>query len=147
VISFEYAVGREKIREYASAIGETNPLYFDPTTARLAGFRDVVAPPMFAAVYAGPPFRELLWSPELGIDRRMTVHGGQEFSWHALAVAGDLLTTEARLLRDGSRGRNRVIEIATVTRNQDVETVANGTWTVFVRPAEDRISARPGDPR
>ena len=47
-----YAVGREKIREYASAVGETNPLHFDVDVARAAGYADVVAPPMFAVVYS-----------------------------------------------------------------------------------------------
>jgi len=45
-----YAVGREKVREYAYAVGETDPRYLDPDAAREAGFADVVAPPMFAAV-------------------------------------------------------------------------------------------------
>jgi acyl dehydratase len=45
-----YAVGREKIREYAHAVGETNPLHLDPEAARAAGHRDVVAPPMFCVV-------------------------------------------------------------------------------------------------
>ena len=49
-----YAVGREKVREYANAVGETDPRYLDPEAARAAGFDDVVAPPMFAAVYAFP---------------------------------------------------------------------------------------------
>ncbi len=40
-----YAVGREKVREYASAVGETNPLYLDVEAAREAGYADVVAPP------------------------------------------------------------------------------------------------------
>jgi len=48
-----YAVGREKVREYAWAVGETNPLYVDVDAARAAGYADVVAPPMFAVVYAG----------------------------------------------------------------------------------------------
>ena len=42
-----YAVGREKIREYASAVGETNPLHHDLEAARAAGYSDLVAPPMF----------------------------------------------------------------------------------------------------
>ena len=46
-----YAVGREKVREYAAAVGETNPLYFDPEAARAAGYGDVLAPPMFVVVY------------------------------------------------------------------------------------------------
>ena len=49
-----YAVGREKIREYARAVGETNPLYLDVEAARAAGYADVVAPPMFAVVYSAP---------------------------------------------------------------------------------------------
>src|SRR6266540_96254 len=49
-----YAVGREKIREYAFAVGETNPLHLEVGAARAAGYRDVVAPPMFAAVYSSP---------------------------------------------------------------------------------------------
>ena len=40
-----YAVGREKVREYARATGETDPLCLDVEAARAAGFHDVVAPP------------------------------------------------------------------------------------------------------
>ena len=47
-----YAVGREKIREYARAVGETNPVHLDVEAARAAGYADLVAPPMFAVVYA-----------------------------------------------------------------------------------------------
>ena len=47
-----YAVGREKIREYANVVGESNPVHHDPEAARAAGFRGVVAPPMFCVVYS-----------------------------------------------------------------------------------------------
>ena len=52
--SATYAIGREKVREYAYAVGESEPLYLDVEAARAAGYADVVAPPMFAAVYCGP---------------------------------------------------------------------------------------------
>ena len=45
-------MGKEKIREYALAVGEDNPVYFDRERAKAAGFRDVPAPPMFAVVYS-----------------------------------------------------------------------------------------------
>ena len=45
-----YAVGREKIREYAAATGETSPVCLDLEAARAAGYADVVAPPMFVQV-------------------------------------------------------------------------------------------------
>ena len=46
-------MGKEKIKEYAWAVGEDNPVYFDREQAKAAGFRDVAAPPMFAVVYSG----------------------------------------------------------------------------------------------
>ena len=49
-----YAVGREKIKEYARAVGETNPCISTCEAARAAGYADVVAPPMFAVVYSAP---------------------------------------------------------------------------------------------
>src|SRR5689334_6275310 len=52
--SITYAVGREKIKEYARAVGETNPVHLDVEAARAAGYADVVAPPMFAVVYSAP---------------------------------------------------------------------------------------------
>ena len=49
-----YAVGREKVREYAYATGETDPRCLDLEAARTGGFDDLLAPPMFAAVYCAP---------------------------------------------------------------------------------------------
>ena len=71
-----YAVGREKIREYAYAVGETNPLYIDVEAAREAGYADVVAPPMFAVVYAGRAITPALFDPEVGIDFAHMLHAG-----------------------------------------------------------------------
>ena len=45
-----YEVGREKIREFAAAIGDANPVYVDPAAARRSGYPDVIAPPTFPIV-------------------------------------------------------------------------------------------------
>ena len=89
-----YAVGREKVREFALATGETNPLHLDLEAARAAGYRDLVAPPMFAVVYSGPAIAPPLFDPEVGIDFARMVHGGQEFRWGPLVIAGDEITTD-----------------------------------------------------
>jgi acyl dehydratase len=135
-----YAAGREKIREFAAAIGETHPTCVDLDAARAAGFRDLLAPPMFVSVYAGPVFRDALWSAELAVDRRLTVHGGQEFLWHAPVVAGDELTTVAGAISDRRDGANRFIVIETSTTNQDGVAVCTGRWTVIVRPGPARAA-------
>ena len=40
-----YEVGREKIREFAEAVGDANPAYTDPEAAKALGHADVIAPP------------------------------------------------------------------------------------------------------
>ena len=44
----------DRIRQYAEAVHEDNPVYHDADAAKEAGFRDLVAPPMFAVVYSAP---------------------------------------------------------------------------------------------
>src|SRR3954452_17181288 len=88
-----YAVGREKVREYALAVGETNPLHLDVEAARAAGYADVVAPPMFAVVYSAPAMGPAIFDSDVGMNFAMMVHGGQEVAWGPLAVAGDEITT------------------------------------------------------
>jgi acyl dehydratase len=128
-----YAVGREKVREYASAVGETDPRYHDPEAARAAGFDDVVAPPMFAAVYCGPAIGPALLDPEVGIDFARLVHGAQEFNWHQPVVAGDEITTEADLEESSERGGLKFFVFRTTSTNQRGELVCEGRWTNVVR--------------
>ncbi len=128
-----YAVGREKIREYASAVGETNPLHLDPEAARTAGYADVVAPPMFAVVYSSPAVAAAIFAPEVGLDFARMVHGAQEFAWDAPVVAGDEITTEASVQDISERGEMAFYVFETRSRNQHGETVCTGTWTNIVR--------------
>jgi acyl dehydratase len=131
--STTYAVGREKVREYAHAVGETQPLYLDVEAARAAGFDDVVAPPMFAAVYCTGAVWPALTDPEVGLDFARMVHGGQEFAWHAPVVAGDEITTEAEHTDTSERGGLKFFTFTTRSVNQRGELVCEGTWTNIVR--------------
>jgi acyl dehydratase len=131
--SATYAVGREKIREFASAVGETDPRFHDVEAARAAGFADVVAPPMFASVYAGRAAFPAILDPEVGIDFARMVHGGQEFTWHVPVVAGDEITTEAAFVEESRRGALKVYTFTTRSVNQRDELVCEGTWTNIVR--------------
>jgi acyl dehydratase len=128
-----YAVGREKVREFAFAVGETNPLYLDAAAARAAGHRDVVAPPMFAVVYSSPALAPALFDPEVGIDFALMVHGGQEFRWGPVVVAGDEISTAVSVKEISERAGRGFYVFESVSRNQDGETVCVGTWTNIVR--------------
>ena len=128
-----YAVGREKIREYAFAVGETNPVHLEVEAARALGYADVVAPPMFAAVYSAPAVTPALFDPEVGINFALMVHGGQEFKWGPLVVAGDEIETTVTVKDISERSGTGFYVFQTVSTNQDGDTVSVGTWTNIVR--------------
>ena len=130
---FEYEVGREKIREYAHAVGEENPVHFDPRAATDAGFRAVVAPPMFAVVYSSGAVAPAMFDPEVGMNFAMMVHGGQEFAWSDLVYAGDTITTTASVLDISEREDKTFYVFETVSLNQDGAEVVRGTWTNIER--------------
>lgn len=128
-----YAVGREKIREYARAVGETNPLHLDLDAARAAGHADLVAPPMFAVVYAAPAVGPLIFDPEVELNFAMMVHGGQEFEWGPLVIAGDEVSTVARVKDISERDGRGYYVFESVSTNQRGEEVCRGIWTNIVR--------------
>ncbi|MDP9134559.1 MAG: MaoC family dehydratase N-terminal domain-containing protein [Actinomycetota bacterium] len=130
---FEYEVGKEKIREYALAVGEDNPVYFDRAAARAAGLRDVAAPPMFAVVYSAGAMGPAILDPEVGIDFALMVHGGQELVWGEPVCSGDTITTVAGCRDIFEKDGKGFYVFGSVSTNQDGQEVVRGTWTNIVR--------------
>jgi acyl dehydratase len=133
---YAYEVGKEKIREYAYAVGEDNPVYFDREAARAAGFRDIPAPPMFAVVYSAGSVGPAVLDPEVGINFPQMVHGSQEFQWGEPVCAGDSITTTTEVKDISQRDDKAFYVFESVSRNQDGAEVVRGTWTNIVRGVE-----------
>src|SRR5436190_24314530 len=115
--SFE--VEAERIGQYADAVGEESPVHRDPEAARAAGFRDVVAPPMFCVVYSAPAMGPAILDPEVAINLPAMVHGGQEFEWGEPVCAGDVITTTARCREIYERDGRGFYVFESVSTNQD----------------------------
>ena len=128
-----YEVGLEKIREYAYAVGEEGRVHHDRDAAREAGFRDVVAPPMFAVVYSSPAMAPAMFDPDVAMNFAAMVHGGQEFEWGEPACSGDEIATTAKCLSIEERDGKGFYVFETNSVNQDGAQVARGTWTLIVR--------------
>jgi acyl dehydratase len=131
--AYEYEVCREKIREYANAVGEGEPVYHDADAAKAAGFRNVVAPPMFAVVYSAGAMGPAILDPELGINLMMMLHGSQEFVWSEPVVAGDTITTQAQVKDLYEKDGRQFYVFESVSKNQDGAETVRGTWTNIVR--------------
>jgi acyl dehydratase len=84
-----YVVSAAKIREFAEAVGATDPAHVDREVARARGYDDVIAPPTFAVLIAQLCDHQLLADPDAGIDFGRVVHGEQRFVHHRPLTAGD----------------------------------------------------------
>jgi acyl dehydratase len=132
-----YVVGREKIREFATALGLTAAEHHEPEAARAIGYADVVAPPTFPIVFTmSSSHRQIVEDPELGIDYSRVVHGDQKFSYARPVVAGDALVCVNTVEDITSRGGHDFM-----TTRSDVSTEAGEpvvtVWAKLVQRGEE----------
>ena len=129
-----YEVGREKIRDFADAIGDPNPVYRDQEVARSAGHPDVIAPPTFAIVVTlKTGSGAALSSGDLGLNFSRVVHGEQRFIHHRPIRAGDLLSGTSTITDIRDAGRNELMTISTELRTPEGELVCTALNTLVSR--------------
>jgi acyl dehydratase len=128
-----YEVTRVKIKEFADAIGDPNPVYRDREAAKAAGYPDVIAPPTFPIVISLTI--DALHDPELGLNFAMVVHGEQRFEYERPLRAGDVITTESTIAGIRSIGRNERMDTQTVIRTIEGEHVCTAYNALIERGA------------
>lgn len=132
-----YEVGREKIREFADAIGDPNAAYRDPDAARALGHPDVIAPPTFAIVMTMGAGHLVTQDPALGLDYSRVVHGEQRFR-HARPIrAGDRLVTSVVVENIRSAAGNDMISTRAEVATDAGEPVLTAYSTLVARGTAD----------
>ena len=130
-----YEVGREKIREFADAIGDANPVYRDPAAAKDHGHPDVIAPPTFGIVVTSRAGHQVIMDPELGVDYSRVVHGEQRFSYVRPIRAGDALSVVVTVESVRSAAGNDIVTTKGEVSTVDGEPVLTAYATLVVRGA------------
>ncbi|MQA13964.1 MAG: MaoC family dehydratase [Pseudonocardiaceae bacterium] len=133
-----YSVGREKIREFADAIGDDDPVLRDADAARAAGHRDVIAPPTFAIVVSLRSWQTLLDDPELGLDYSRVVHREQSFTHHRPIRAGDELVTTVHVDDIRSAAGNDFLTVRSEVADASGEPVTTARSTLVARGTSDQ---------
>ncbi|MBW4715925.1 MaoC family dehydratase N-terminal domain-containing protein [Saccharothrix obliqua] len=128
-----YEVGREKIREFADAVGETSAVHRDPEAARAAGYKDVIAPPTFAVIVSLKANDVLVEDPELGLDYSRVVHGDQSFTYARPIAAGDRLVVELHVDSITTRMGNDMLGLRAEIGTDEGEHVCTARCTLVVR--------------
>ena len=133
VFSTEIEKGRLKF--FAKAIGETNPIYSDEAAAIAAGYKTIPAPPTFPMVIdmESPEFLPMV--ALLDIDLGKMLHGSQEFEYFAQIYCGDTISVKAVIkdIYDKKAGALEFVVLEYTYRNQQGVDVAKATNTLVVR--------------
>lgn len=132
-----YEVSREKIREFADAIGDANPVYRDQDAARAAGHPDVIAPPTFITVVNIPAVNTVVADPALGLDYSRMVHGLQSFTYARPVRAGDVLALTVTIDDIMDRAGNDFLTVRAEVNAADGELVCTTSAQLVVRRGDD----------
>ena len=124
--AYRYEVAREKIREYATALGETDPRYFSDGD-------DCVAPPTFAACFTVTKGGAAVFAdPDLGTHPAL-VHGSQRYAFGGRSVVpGDVLICTPRVADISVRGSNELLVLEVECRDEATDESVVRAEAMFV---------------
>jgi N-terminal half of MaoC dehydratase len=136
-LTFDLPITRDGIREFARAVGEDNEILFHPDAARSQGFPDVVAPPTFTVTQIFQvPRDERERRLGANLDYGRVLHGGQEFVYQRLPVAGEVLKGTMRIVEDVAKegrrgGMMRFVTYESRFTDADGEDVVTAYYTLI----------------
>jgi acyl dehydratase len=128
---FPVEVEKGRIQQFAAAIMETNPVYFDEAAARAAGHPALPAPPTFGftlGILHPQPFD----FERMGVRLERILHAEQTFVYSAPIYAGDIIRVRGRItdLFEKKGGTLQFIATTTIARNQRDQPVLKMTSLV-----------------
>lgn len=132
---FNAEIEKGRLRLFAKAIGETDPIYSDEAAAQAAGYRSIPMPPTFLfclEMEQPDPYR---WFRDMGIPLPRALHGGQSFRYHRTACAGEVMTFGSEIvdIYDKKRGELEFIVQDVHITDQNAEPVAAFCRTIVIR--------------
>jgi len=109
----EFELERDRVNQFALAVGEDDPRFTDPEAAKTEGFPEQLAFPTFPTVLGIMISAQVVVDPELGMDYSRVVHGEQEFDWRRPIAVGDRLGASPSIADLYAKGPNEFLVIET----------------------------------
>ena len=132
---FSTEVEKGRLRFFAEAIGERNPIYTDESAAKASGYSAIPAPPtfMFSVDLDGPDMLPILKLLNLDIGR--VLHGTQDFEYLGQIYAGDSITQKSKIadIYDKKNGALEFVVQESTYTNQNDELVGRAQQTLVYR--------------
>ena len=141
--SYEVEVEKGRLKFFAKAIGETNPIFIDEQAARAAGHPSLPIPPTFLFTLEREHSHRFDYLQMLGADLHQVLHGEQSFAYHKVVHAGDTVTFEPRIadIYDKKGGALEFIALETAVKDKHGAPVAELRSLIVLRHAEGSRNA------
>ncbi len=128
--SVTYEVDNTGCRQFARAVGYTDPIFFDEAAAKARGYRAIVAPPGFLGHPVMISGKSAPRGPEsLGFQTSLkrVLNGGTDYEYFADVCSGDVLTGTMKISdiaeREGRLGQMLVVSTETTYKDRAGKTV------------------------
>jgi len=131
-----YVVGREKIREYAVAVKNEDPAFFDEKAAADLGYDGLLAPLTFICVFGYQAQSAFFENANIGIEDAQIIQVDQELKFKAPIKAGDTLYCDVYVHSMRRSFGADIIVTKNIVTNQDGEVVQE-TYTTLAGRAGD----------
>ncbi|MGR8950778.1 MAG: MaoC family dehydratase N-terminal domain-containing protein [Gammaproteobacteria bacterium] len=132
---FDVDVEKGRLRLFAKALGESNPVYTDERAAHRAGYRSLPVMPTFFFCLEMEQADPYAWFNDLGVPLANALHAEQSFKYHEMAFAGDVLTyaSEVTDIFDKKEGALVFVRQDTSITNQARQLVAEFRRTIVIQ--------------
>jgi len=95
---FPVTVERGRLKDFARALGDSNPFYISDPVGAASPWGDVIAPPTFAISFRDEAADSGALLRDLGVDISRLLHGEQEFEIHRQLIPGETYLCRTKVL-------------------------------------------------
>jgi len=131
-----YEVGREKVREYAEAVKNEDPAFFDEKAAAELGHGAILAPLTFISIFGYQAQTAFFANANIGIQDAKIVQVDQELKFLQPIKAGDKLYCHVYVHSVRQSFGADIIVTKNIVTNQDGEVVQE-TYTTLAGRSEE----------
>jgi N-terminal half of MaoC dehydratase len=131
-----YEVGREKIREYAIAVKNEDPAYFEDDAATELGYTGLLAPLTFISIFGYQAQTAFFANADIGITDKQIVQVDQELTINAPIQAGDKLYCDVYVHSVRQAHGTDIIVTKNIISNEAGEVVQE-TYTTLAGRSEE----------
>lgn len=137
-----FVVGREQIRQYATAVKAEDPATHDEEAAAELGHDSLVAPLTFVSIFAVMIQRHFFQHVDVGMETMQIVQVDQKFVYHKPIKAGDALTGTMYVHSVDERFGADIVVTRNVCTNADGEVVLEAYTTLMGHEGDNSISVK-----